>query len=456
MIGRRLKVWMPHSLYGRAALILMVPVMTILLVVTVVFFQRLYEDVTRQMTEAVVQQVQLVLDRIEGAGDAADVLEVAAPLGIELSAATALDGDRRDWIDLSGRTVIAVLREALPGLVAVDLSGRNGFARLLVETSSGPTFLDVPRARLSARNPHQFLVLIGITAVLMLVIALVYLRNQMRPIRRLALAAEAFGKGRVVPYRPAGASEVRMAGASFLDMRDRIEKQMEQRTLMLSGVSHDLKTPLTRMKLSLSLMDDSEDTRDMRRDVEDMEQMVEAFLAFARGDAGEAPVRSDPHDLARDVVERMDQTQPVQLGALTGQGTAMLRPFALRRAIENLVTNAIRYGNEARVSVDVSAQSINFIVEDSGPGIPPEKRETVMKPFSRLDEARNQNALCTRQAGVHVRTRFPRHLTDWRISGPLWLFCLCRQRCHPSRCHVSWQPPEFLSSLRCACAWRNP
>ncbi len=391
MIGRRLKVWMPHSLYGRAALILMVPVMTILLVVTVVFFQRLYEDVTRQMTEAVVQQVQLVLDRIEGAGDAADVLEVAAPLGIELSAATALDGDRRDWIDLSGRTVIAVLREALPGLVAVDLSGRNGFARLLVETSSGPTFLDVPRARLSARNPHQFLVLIGITAVLMLVIALVYLRNQMRPIRRLALAAEAFGKGRVVPYRPTGASEVRMAGASFLDMRDRIEKQMEQRTLMLSGVSHDLKTPLTRMKLSLSLMDDSEDTRDMRRDVEDMEQMVEAFLAFARGDAGEAPVRSDPHDLARDVVERMDQTQPVQLGALTGQGTAMLRPFALRRAIENLVTNAIRYGNEARVSVDVSAQSINFIVEDSGPGIPPEKRETVMKPFSRLDEARNQN-----------------------------------------------------------------
>ena len=391
MIAARLKDWMPTSLYWRAALILLVPVMTILLVVTVVFFQRLYEDVTRQMTATVVQQVRLVVERLDGAEDAAQALEIASPLGIEISTGTAIYADRRAWSDLSGRTVIEVFRIEFPDLQAVDLVERRGMARLSFPGEDGATYLDIPRNRLSARNPHQFLVLIGFTAILMSAIALIYLRNQMRPIRRLARAADAFGKGRVVPYRPAGAAEVRQAGAAFLDMRDRIERQIEQRTLMLSGVSHDLKTPLTRMKLGLSLMDDNPDADAMRGDVEDMEQMVEAFLAFARGDAQEDPSRIDPHELVREVVDRASKTQPVHLGALAGQGTAMLRPVAMRRALENLVTNAVRYGNEARVSVDVAERQVTFSVEDSGPGIPVEMREIALKPFSRLDGARNQN-----------------------------------------------------------------
>ncbi|MEO0918328.1 MAG: histidine kinase dimerization/phospho-acceptor domain-containing protein, partial [Pseudomonadota bacterium] len=292
MIAVWLKDWMPRSLYGRAALILLVPVLTILLVVAVVFFQRLYEDVTRQMTSSVVQEVRLVLNRLEGADDGAEALEIAAPLGIEVTPADSTATDRREWSDLSGLTVIQVLREGLPQVQAVDLVGRDSFARLLIDTNAGPLFVDVPRRRLSARNPHQFLVLIGFTAVLMSGIALIYLRNQMRPIRRLALAAEAFGKGRVVPYRPAGASEVRLAGTSFLSMRDRIERQIEQRTMMLSGVSHDLKTPLTRMKLALSLMDENEDTQAMLRDVDDMEGMLEAFLAFARVGSSRASPRA--------------------------------------------------------------------------------------------------------------------------------------------------------------------
>ncbi|MEO1026014.1 MAG: ATP-binding protein, partial [Pseudomonadota bacterium] len=251
--------------------------------------------------------------------------------------------------------------------------------------------IDVPRRRLSARNPHQFLVLIGFTALLMSGIALIYLRNQMRPIRRLALAAEAFGKGRVVPYRPAGATEVRSAGAAFIAMRDRIERQIDQRTTMLSGVSHDLKTPLTRLKLGLSLMEEDEETRAMLRDVQDMESMLEAFLAFARGDALDEPSRTDPIALAEDVLNQTSRTYPVRKGHFSGQGTAMLRPIALKRALENLVMNAVRYGNEARLSADISETSITFAVEDSGPGIPREKRDLVLKPFVRLDAARNQN-----------------------------------------------------------------
>ena len=391
MVARRLKDWMPRSLYGRATLILLVPVLTILLVVTIVFFQRFYEDVTRQMTGSVVEEVRLVLERLDGADDAAAAMEIAAPLGIEIAAGEVLSSDRREWIDFSGRTVIAVLHDRLPRLQAVDLVERSGYARLQIASARGPVVLDVPRQRLSARNPHQFLVLIGMTAILMSGIALIYLRNQMRPIRRLALAAEAFGKGRTVPYRPAGAAEVRLAGAAFIDMRDRIERQIEQRTMMLSGVSHDLKTPLTRMKLALSLIDDGEDVEAMRRDVEEMNDMLEAFLAFARGDALDAPTRTDPIELARDIVERTARAYPVSLGQLEGEGTAMLRPVALRRALENLVMNAVRYGNEARLSATISENSISFVVEDSGPGIPLEKRDYVLKPFSRLDAARNQN-----------------------------------------------------------------
>ena len=391
----RLKAWMPRSLYWRAALILMVPVMAILLVVTVVFIQRLYEGVTRQMTEAVSNEIRLVLDRIDVADTPADALELAfevsAPLGIELVSSEILGSDQREWIDLSGRTVIETMHSELEDVVAVDLIAREGHARIFLDTKFGPAAMDVSRRRLSARNPHQFLVLIGATAFFMSVIALIYLRNQMRPIRRLALAAEAFGKGRVVPYRPAGATEVRLAGSAFLDMRDRIERQIEQRTMMLSGVSHDLKTPLTRMKLGLSLMEEDEDTKAMRRDVDDMESMLEGFLSFARGDALEEPKRISPADLVRDTVDRFATTMPVQLGVVNGEGTAMLRPAALRRALENLITNAVRYGNEARVSVIFTEDSIDLIIEDSGPGIPEEEREEALKPFTRLDKARNQN-----------------------------------------------------------------
>ena len=396
MIVRQLKDWMPRSLYGRSALILLVPVITILLVVTVVFIQRLYEGVTRQMTEAVGHELRLVLERIDDANDPAAAMEqafsIAVPLGIEIASNSGQVGDTRHWLDLSGKTVINTLRRELDGVEAVDLVGRDGYARVIVATDLGTMALDVPRRRLNARNPHQFLVLIVFTAILMSAIGLIYLRNQMRPIRRLALAAEAFGKGRVVPYRVAGAAEVRSAGAAFLDMRDRIERQIDQRTMMLSGVSHDLRTPLTRMKLSLSLMDENEDTEAMARDVEDMERMLEAFLSFARGDAQEDPERTDPLDLVRGVVKRAARNSPVQLGRIAGEGTAMLRPSALRRALDNLITNAVRYGNEARVSANVTSDTIEFIVEDSGPGIDSEKHEFVLKPFVRLDEARNQNS----------------------------------------------------------------
>lgn len=396
MLKRGLKAYLPRSLYARAVLILLVPVFTILLVVSVVFIQRLYEDVTRQMTEVVAQEIRLILNRMEQAQDAAGAMqaafEVADPLGIEVSPADGGVEDAREWYDVSGRVVAETLRDEIEGVGAVDLVGRDRFVRMAVESRQGPIILEVPRRRVSARNPHQFLVLIGFTAVLMTFIALIYMRNQMRPIRRLARAAEAFGKGRSVPYRPTGATEVRQAGASFLDMRDRIERHIEQRTLMLSGVSHDLRTPLTRMKLALNLMEESEDVEALSRDVADMEQMLNAFLDFARGESQEEPQRTDPAELLRAACERAKRAgQNVELVELADAPDAMLKPHAIARALDNLIGNAVRYGGRAVVSLDADEASVQFVVEDPGRGIPQELRGEAQKPFTRLDAARNQD-----------------------------------------------------------------
>jgi two-component system osmolarity sensor histidine kinase EnvZ len=299
--------------------------------------------------------------------------------------------DGRALYDLSGRIVIATLHEGVPGLRAVDLLDDDGEVRMLVETAQGPMSVSVSRRRVSASNPHQLLVWMILTSALMTFIAYVFLRNQLRPIKRLAEAADAFGKGRSVPYRPRGALEVRAAGAAFLDMRSRIERQIEQRTLMLSGVSHDLRTPLTRLKLSLSLLPDEEEVRAAQRDVTDMERLVDEFLSFARGDAMEAPVATDPVALVEHAVENARRGGGQVGFRHDGQGTLMLRPDAVTRAVDNLIANALRYGKQAEVHVHVTERSVRIVVEDDGPGIPAERREEAMRPFSRLDSARNPN-----------------------------------------------------------------
>ena len=231
---------------------------------------------------------------------------------------------------------------------------------MLLQTDLGPMSVSVSRRRVSASNPHQLLVWMILTSVLMTVIAYVFLRNQWRPIKRLADAAEAFGKGRSVAYRPRGALEVRSAGAAFLDMRSRIERQIEQRTLMLSGVSHDLRTPMTRLKLSLSLMPQDDEVKAALSDVADMERLVDEFLSFARGDAMETPVATDPVALVARGVDNAQRTgRPVSLKT-EGRGTALLRPDAVMRAVENLVGNAQRYGTQCLVSVIVTERSIRI------------------------------------------------------------------------------------------------
>ncbi len=388
---------LPRSLYGRAALILIVPIVAIQLVVSIVFIQRHFEGVTRQMTGNILLEVEFLLGRVNAAPSLlaakGDMRSLLAPLALSVSfPVDPVLADRRDRLDLSGSYVIETLRTRMPEVLAVDLVSERARVFLLVETRYGPMQVAIDRRRLSASNPHQLLVLMIFASALMTLIAYVFLRNQLRPITRLAEVAEAFGKGRSLVYRPRGANEVRAAGNAFLDMRNRIERQIEQRTTMLSGVSHDLRTPLTRLKLALAMIPDTEEAVLMRRDVEDMERLLEEFLAFARGDAMDDAVATDPITLAEQVIENARRAgHRVALRSASGQGMVVLRPMAVARALENLVNNAVRYGSRAEVEVALTDRALRLTVEDDGPGIPKDRRDEAMRPFVRLDPARNQN-----------------------------------------------------------------
>ncbi|MEM1342228.1 MAG: ATP-binding protein [Pseudomonadota bacterium] len=382
---------MPRGIYARAALIVALPFFALQIVVSIVFIQRHFEDVTRQMVDTQAIPLRYVLTRIEADGFEAARVTTAEPLDFDLRVASFVPSENpRLWYDFSGFTIIARLGE-LFDLRAIDLSN---IRRVRVWIAEGDTIYDLEfeRRRVSARNPHQLLVLMLVAGVFMIGISFIFLRNQLRPIRRLARAAEAFGRGEVEEYHASGASEVRAAGSAFMHMRARIERQIEQRTLLLSGVSHDLRTPLTRMRLSLSMMDESDEVKELRHDVDDMGQMIDAFLDFARVGAGEEAVETDLKSLLTECIEDARRSGlPVEVDGELPDLHIPLRAMGLRRSIANLVSNAARYGSRVRLGCALFERSLRIRVEDDGPGIPAEEREAATRPFTRLDAARNQN-----------------------------------------------------------------
>jgi two-component system, OmpR family, osmolarity sensor histidine kinase EnvZ len=388
---------LPRSLYGRAALILIVPVVAIQLVVSTAFIQRHYEGVTRQMTQGVAIDLGFLLAEINAAPDAAtakaEVFRLAQALAITLTLPAGPDAPTTDRIarfDLSGRVIVETLRDQLPSLVAADVTAEDRIVSLRFNTRHGALQADLSRRRMSATNPHQLLVLMIFTSILMTVISYMFLRNQLRPITKLARAAEDFGKGRSVPYRPRGALEVRAAGRAFLDMRARIDRQIEQRTLMLSGVSHDLRTPLTRLRLGLSLMPEDPEVAALQSDVIQMERMVDEFLAFVRGDAMEGSAPTDAVALVAGVVEKAGAG--VRLAEVLGRTDPVeLRPQAVGRAVQNLVSNAQRFGTKVEVRLEYLDRSLRISVEDDGPGIPENQRDEALRPFTRLEQSRDPN-----------------------------------------------------------------
>lgn len=416
-----LKRLTPRSLYGRAALILLVPVVVIQLVVSVLFIQRHYEGITRQMTGTFAAEIAFVISVADRAPDLVTAQQRVAELVAPMAAtaylpAPPLSGELRDFSDLSGRTLVSTLKERVPELTFIDLSSDERFARLQLSTDKGVMEVSVQRRRLAPAVPHQLLVMMLLTSITMTVIAFLFLRNQLRPVKRLAAAAEAFGRGRMVPFKPSGATEMRAVGVAFMDMRARIDRMLEQRTLMLSGVSHDLRTPLTRMKLELAMMDPDE-VAPLLGDIAEMEKLVDSFLDFARGEANEAAEPTDPVELARAAVaDAVRGGGNVILAESEPTGIVPLRSASVRRALDNLIGNALRYAGRAEVSVYSGERAIRIVVEDDGPGIPEAQRDEALLPFTRLDPSRNQN----RGAGVGLGLAIARDIAR-RHGGVLRL-----------------------------------
>ena len=397
-----LKQYLPRSLYGRAALIMMLPVVVLQLVVMVVFTQRHFEDVTLQMSDTVVRELKLTLSNVPL--ETREVLQISI-VDVERDA---LNGPNvRPWYDFSGIVITRRLMERLPQIKVVDLSA-DKVVRLVAEVNDQAKEVRFDRRRISAANPHQLFVNMAFFGLIFTLIAMIYLRNQLRPIKRLAIAAEGFGRGRHIAFSPAGATEVRAAGTAFVDMRNRIERQIETRTLMLSGVSHDLRTPLTRMRLALAMLDDAE-REPLEQDVDEMQGMINAFLDFTKGGQGAEPEAVDMTVWIKQVVADAGRAgRDVKLVHCEGEGNVMLRLVGMRRALDNLIGNAVRYGSSAEVSMVLTDKSLRLRVEDDGPGIPESRRVEAQRPFTRLDPSRNQDKGSSVGLGLAIATDIAR------------------------------------------------
>ena len=391
-----LKRLLPHGLLGRSLMIIFTPLFVVQLVSTYVFYTSHWETVARRLADGVAGDIGTVIDDLRAFPDPASrltLIRIAAER-MELDIRFTEAGILPNAPQRRARGIMdKALRQALTSRVGRPYQIDNSTARevaIRIQLSDGLLEVVTPTKRLFSYTTTVFVLWMAGSSLLLLAVATVFMRNQVRSVRRLATAADRFGRGlEVANFKPEGATEVRQAAQAFNLMRERIQRQIQQRTEMLAGVSHDLRTPLTRMKLELAMMGEPDAVADLSEDVAEMERMVEGYLAFARGEGGEKPVPSELAALVEEVVARYRREgREIDVHA-EGTLPMSLRPQALARAIGNLVGNAIRYAPHVRVRVGRRKDGAEVIVDDDGPGIPPAQRDEVFKPFTRLESSRN-------------------------------------------------------------------
>jgi two-component system osmolarity sensor histidine kinase EnvZ len=392
------KRFLPKSLYGRVALIVILPIFLMQSVITWVFFDRHWDTVTANQSANVAGQIGLLTKLYERAETPEARAAVIAMAYEDLDISTRFqpgkglpERNKLSPFNLYNATLNRQLTDQLDRDFWFDTRSWPGYVEIRVESGDGYlVFLPLRDRVFATTGPVFVLWLIG-TSLLLGSIAIVFLRNQVRSILKLANAAEAFGRGRDMPeFRPSGATEVRRAGRAFIAMRERIKRHLDQRSTMLAGVSHDLRTPLTRMKLSLAMLPEGEDVTELRRDVDEMETMVRSYLEFASDLAStEEAVRFDAGALLKEVAAGAGASERIAIDAPAGVMIEARRD-AMKRALTNLVGNGLKYADRVWASLKRDGAYVEFIIDDDGPGIPEEKYADVFKPFYRLDEARSQ------------------------------------------------------------------
>ncbi len=399
-LNRMIKNLLPRSLFGRSLLIIVMPLILLQVVSTWIFYDRHWETITRRLANAVAGEIATVIDNRRNFPGLKNqrlfFLSTGAHLGLRV-------GFRADDIlpnispatgsFILDRLMTKALRERVRRPFHLDTWTHARDVRIQVQLPDGVLDVVIPRERLFSSTTYIFVMWMVGTSLVLFAVAMMFMRNQIRPIRRLATAVDAFGKGREVPdFKPEGATEIRRAASAFNLMRERIYRTISQRTEMLAGVSHDLRTPLTRMKLQLAMLGDGPEVEEMKRDVAQMEDMVNDYLAFARGEAAEAVVACDIGGLLDDVVKISKHGDAEIALAAEGGLTVLVRPNAFKRCVTNLVNNAALHAGHIQITAGRQGDVVEVVVDDDGPGIPEDQREEVFKPFYRLDSSRNPDS----------------------------------------------------------------
>ncbi|HEY4043982.1 MAG TPA: ATP-binding protein [Rhodopila sp.] len=388
-----LKHLMPRSLLGRTLLIMLVPLVVVQAIALQLFYGNHLDVVSRRMSSAIAGEIAYTVEllrQFQAPADREWVLQMAREqftLGIKLEPGAELE--RRKRVNLLGPMdddLAAALTQKFNAPFTMDWTSDPHTVLIRLQLPDGVLDVQAPRKRLAIGTLFLFVGWLVGSALLLFTIAALFMRNQVRAIRRLARSAEAFGMGRDVPQiRPEGAAEVRQAAAAFNRMQERIRRFLAQRTEMLAGVSHDLRTPLTRLRLALAMLPRTEELRqdvaEMTADVEEMERMIGGYLAFARGEGTEqaeavnlAVILDDVAAGARRAGASLDVDVPADL-------TLKLRANAVRRAVTNLVDNARRHAKHVVLAATPQGRSVLVTVDDDGPGIPAHRRESVFRPF---------------------------------------------------------------------------
>lgn len=388
---RLFKRFLPQSLLGRSLVILVTPLIVVQVVLSYMFFGRHTDTVLDLLAENIAGDVQMVNDLLDNNYSLNDVTLLADKnlyLKVDFSPGLKIDqfgAHKQRWLH---QYLIEAFDDKLdaPYFFRID----SNQVVINVQRADGVLNVSLPRKRFFSRTTPLVVIWTTISAVLLFIVASLFMRNQIRPIRRLAEVAERFGKGeRVDSFRPEGATEVRKAGLVFNVMRERLSRQLRERTEMLAGVSHDLRTPLTRMRLQLAMMPRSGDVADLEQDVKQMQDMLQGFLDFARGASDENVVKSSIRELITDILYDFRHSPLVIHNDCQTDIILPLKYTLFRRGLTNLILNAERFAKNLWVQVTASDKLLTILIDDDGPGIPQVAREDVMRPFFRGDSSRN-------------------------------------------------------------------
>lgn len=398
-LTRSLKKLMPRSLFARALLILVAPVILVQVVSVYVFYERHWDSVSRQMSASLAGEVAWLVDR----WDAADTQSSRDRIlrhsrnymgfGVKALPPMQMQTPKGGLEAFHVSAFEAMLKYRIKRPFSVYFMPRYDRVKILVPVEEAMLQIEVSEKRLVSPTTSIFIAWMGGASLILLLIAVLFLRNQIRPIVQLADAADRFGKGQeTAKFHPSGAREVRQAGKAFVEMRDRISRQVESRTAMLAGISHDLRTPLTRMRLHLAMQGDEDKHQDLIDDVGEMGKMIDAYLAFARGEGVERTQKLGLHGWLEEVIAPyLRSNKAVNLQPLPNDPIrpVSLKPQAMKRVLQNLIDNALRYGKQCWISAEIKRHQLLLVVEDDGPGIPENERESVFQAFRRLEASRN-------------------------------------------------------------------